>query len=88
MSYIRLTDTPAASAGGGGGGNTSPKNSNFCSKNHLFGKNVRYYKNLEELADDTYVFMYERCVSSFNVSNTIISRNAKKHCDDWCLHPP
>jgi len=74
--------TPAAPAGGGGRGNISPKNSNLYSKNHFFEKNIRYYQNLDELADNTYVLMYERIILSFNFSNKIISRNVKKLCDN------
>ena len=48
-------DTSAAPAGGGGGGNTSPKNSNISLKNHHLGTNIRYYKDFDELPDDTYV---------------------------------
>jgi len=63
MSCNRLNDTPAGSAGGGvrhpaggaSGGTTSPKNSNICFKNHHLGTNIRYYKDFDELPDDTYV---------------------------------
>jgi len=51
--------------------------------NHVLGTNIRYYKDLDELPDDTFVLMYERFVPTFNFSNKIISRNAKTHGDDW-----